>query len=213
MMKIKGNKKGTQHIEVPTHEGWTVITDDDDILRHLNDEAKIHFRQAAKTAFMTDGEDEIVREVFEHVPPEQWADEIRTRISYWPFGDQLRFSQQVDSTILPNDIVQGFHKWSEETTTSPSGRHLELYKILLQKNQACEEHDYQTTFAELFTGIINIYLTNNHILKRWSTAHTVLIPKDAGSRKVHRFRNLQIYEADTNLTIKLLVAQRKIGNA
>ena len=33
--------------------------------------------------------------------------------------------------ITPEDYEEGFRKWSEMTATSPSGRHLGLYKALL----------------------------------------------------------------------------------
>ena len=65
------------------------------ILQNLNEEARQHFRQAAKTAFMTEGE--VVREVFQREPPEKWAEEILTRIPDWPFGDQLRFDKTCEA--------------------------------------------------------------------------------------------------------------------
>ena len=60
---------------------------------------------------------------------------------------------------------------------------------------------------------MNTCLNNRQVLKRWTRAHTVLLPKDKGSRKVHRFRNLQIVEADANMLVKHVVARQTLGHA
>ena len=65
----------------------------------------------------------------------------------------------------------------------------------------------------VFTKIINTCLRNNYFLRRWKLAHTVLIPKDKESREVHRFRNLQIIEADANLLVKHIVARQTMNKS
>ena len=54
----------------------------------------------------------------------------------------MKFERNLTSEIVNEDLINGFGKWREDTTTSPSGRHMNLYKILLQKSQEGEEHDY-----------------------------------------------------------------------
>jgi hypothetical protein len=36
----------------------------------------------------------------------------------------------IETSITFEDMVRGYEKWNERTTTSPSGRHLGHYKIL-----------------------------------------------------------------------------------
>jgi hypothetical protein len=40
-------------------------------------------------------------------------------------------TKSIDSTLSFEDFKSGLHSWDEQTTTSPSGRHLGHYKVLL----------------------------------------------------------------------------------
>ena len=126
--------------------------------------------------------------------------------------DQLNFDHSFNHEISNEDIIHEFRVWKEKTTTSPSGRYLGTWKILLQPNSVSEKQDYQKEFSDLFTKIMNTCLLNNHVLKRWTKAHTFLISKDKGSMRVNRIRNLQIVEADANMLVKHLVARKTLGD-
>ena len=65
----------------------------------------------------------------------------------------------------------------------------------------------------MLASIINICITYNVTLKRWKRTHSGLLQKKENDIRVHRFRSINIYEADYNLVIKILVATRTIVNA
>lgn len=149
-METLKKKRQTDTIEILTSEGWTTINDDNEILEHLNAEAKYHFRQAAKISFITEGGDALVREIPETVPPEKWAEEIRRKIPDWPFGEQLKFSRDVTSEIGNEDLINGFAKWRKDTTTSPSGRHLSLYNFFCKRIKRVKNTIIKTNLQRYF---------------------------------------------------------------
>jgi hypothetical protein len=91
-------------------------------------------------------------------------------------------------------MVQGFSTWRESTTTSPSGKHLGMYKALtnahihqilsdndklqLEKNK--EHTIYATKILQLQHLIINTTIKHEHPLERWKVVHNPLIGKNTG---------------------------------
>ncbi len=57
-----------------------------------------------------------------------------------------------------NSLMQGFHKWKERTTTSPSGRHLGIYKALLKDDHHNKKKNTQQKLAKQITTTTS---TNN----------------------------------------------------
>jgi hypothetical protein len=39
--------------------------------------------------------------------------------------------KKIDSNISDDDLIDGFKKWKESTSTSPSGQHLGHYKAIV----------------------------------------------------------------------------------
>ena len=212
--KIKDRYEShTSFVEVPTENKWEKLHNQSDILDDLTTEAYRHFSQASNTSFVKDDLDSILRKILKDTPPHQWQDQIKQQLHEWDLINEFEISPAMDAFIEPDDIIDGFRRWKESTTTSPSGRNLGLYKILLQGDLPTERQEYQKCFSNLFTNIINVSITQNITLRLWKTAHTILLPKDKDSRRVHRFRNIQIFEADYNLTVKVLITKKLLQNA
>lgn len=143
--------------------------------------------------------------MLQQLPPSEWQSELASL--EWVYSDQISAPQTLTYEISGEVLVSGFQRWKESTSTSPSRRYLSLYKVLLQKYSHREEQDYQENFSKIFASILNISVQSQTILPRWSTVHSILLPKDDGCR-VHRFRLLHLYEADLNLFLKILVAKK-----
>ena len=120
-----------------------------------------------------------------------------------------------DLDLLPFEITakefEGkIRSWSENTTTSPSGRHLGRYKALYtklpQNDDEIEEGDISLTDKQTFiinniVAIINYCLRTGHVLERWKTIINTMIFKETGNYQIHRLRVIHIYEADFNLLL------------
>ena len=114
----------------------------------------------------------------------------------------LHLKQKVDPTkseLTVHDLVSRFRKWNEETTTSPSRRHLGHYKALLpstnfNKQEYVESPEGQ--ILQVHLSLLNFCARTGYSLTRWHNIITTMIPKEANNYKIHRLRVIHIYEAD-----------------
>ena len=74
----------------------------------------------------------------------------------------------------------------ESKSSSPSGRHYGHYKALLEDEE----------LFEILYLLVETALEAGVILKRWETVHQIQLLKDSPRKKVHRFRNITLVEAD-----------------
>ena len=178
----------------------------------LREEMRYHFHQATKVAFATRGLNTKLREIILSSNPEQWEQQVRD-LEEWPLSSEFQMPSPVEYAISKEDLIDGFRKWREETSTSPSNRHLGIYKILTQKDHKDEEEEgLQDYFASIFADVINLAVDAGVVLPRWCKVNSVLIPKDEGSSRIHRFRTINLYEADLNLAVRVMVAKRVSKN-
>jgi hypothetical protein len=124
--------------------------------------------------------------------------------------------------ISLNAMITGFSKWRETTTTSPSGKHLGIYKSLIQYHRHIERQSTKQTPRErtsLDNGlnialtalhiqhkIINLAIRHTHTLHRWTTVHNFFIEKIPGTPLLDKLRVIHIYEADWNLILKYFIS-------
>jgi hypothetical protein len=118
--------------------------------------------------------------------------------------------------------VQGFHKWRESTTTSPSGKHLGIYCTLttyyysntLPKPRKTTE-EMESYKEELKTNqqlatialkvqyyLINLAIKHTHVYKRWQIIHNFFLEKLPGCPLIDKLRVIHIYEAVWNIILK-----------
>ena len=178
------------------------MTDEEAITKALREEFTAHLQQASKTPFAQTGIDIKTREIIFNQ-----TDNWKTSINYleWELADEVAPLPSTSYHLEPQQLIDGFRKWSEKKSTSPSGRSLSLYKILTQKTVPDEEEYYQNFFEDLFTDIINISITHEVVLPLWRHVNSILLPKD--SFQLHRFRLLNLFEADCNLTLREIIAK------
>jgi hypothetical protein len=100
--------------------------------------------------------------------------------------------------------MQGFSRWREDTTTSPSGRHIGLYKASIPEQES--EYNIFETVASLY----NACSTGHYILQRWLTVHCLMLEKIPGTPRLDKLRVIQIFEADFNLAMDNLLGRKMV---
>jgi len=121
------------------------------------------------------------------------------------------------STTLDHEkLLEGIKKWPERTTTSPSGRHLGIYKTLgkhlipTKKTNAPPKSTPENLgplkqgrdVLYLIFDIMAIALKHAYPLQRWRTVWTIFIEKELGNPELKRLCCLMIFEADWQLLLK-----------
>jgi hypothetical protein len=129
----------------------------------------------------------------------------------------------LDSNITFCEFKNALKKWDEHTTTSPSGRHLGHYRVLLQDVLDKEEVEIKQniqngeSFQSKASIILKVYyhmlcatIKSGHPMRRWLNSHTSMIQKVSGCSRLDRLRVIHIYEADYNLFLKLFWGRRLV---
>jgi hypothetical protein len=121
------------------------------------------------------------------------------------------------------DMCTGFAKWRENTTTSPSDKHLGIYKALVKamKHNILTEseikYDYNynstTSFApiaeqclQIQFALMTLAVQHCHTYTRWKTVHNFLLEKIPGLPIIDKLRVIHIYEADWSLIQKYYIS-------
>jgi hypothetical protein len=137
--------------------------------------------------------------------------------------NQLQRKRHTQSPHMPmSAMMDGFQKWRESTTTSPSGKHLGIYRTLtraasnyydLPSNAPKDRGDNNAqnkTTAELALQIqnhlINLAIKHTHSYRRWQNINNLFIEKLPGYPLIGKLRVIHIYEADWNLLLKYFIS-------
>jgi len=112
-------------------------------------------------------------------------------------------------TTIPNAtldyavLMKGIRKWPEQTTTSPLGRHLGIYKTLRKHvvekkknaiNETSTDNDAMGTITQgrdilyLIFDLMSLALKHTYPLKRWRKVWTIFIEKEMGNPDIDRLR-------------------------
>jgi hypothetical protein len=127
-------------------------------------------------------------------------------------------SQSIPITFTFEDMCSGYMKWREATKTSPSGKHLGLYKALVKTKyiQCKSEHDEElirtaSDCLEIQLRLMTLAITHCHTYQRWKQVHNFLLEKTPGFPLISKLCVIHIYEADWSLIQKFFVSY-KINN-
>jgi len=117
-----------------------------------------------------------------------------------------------------DDMIAGFWKWKERTFTSPSGRHLGIYKSLIKDTHKLKSKQPKKTKSattkplppeydgkhvlQLIHQLLSMAIQHCHTYDRWRTIWNLFLEKDIGIPKITKLRALHIVEADYNLLLK-----------
>jgi hypothetical protein len=122
------------------------------------------------------------------------------------------------------DFIPALLHWRERTSTSPSGRHLGLYKALAtaycnssnEFSVLCDDDDpYMGTVQEQAESILRIIhglaskaAELGFYLRRWLHVVNIMIYKKANCLELDRLRVIHLFEADFNLLVGVLFGRR-----
>jgi len=157
-LALKPQKGGLTHLLIPSNTDptdWQTITDVDAMETQLLQQGKQHFQKAEGTPYT-----------------QEPLKSLLSTDSLTPFGEWINRGEPIEPTLpidhttqlllehqknaLPtlidrshpmtfDDVIQGFKKWPEKTTTSPSGRHLGIYKTLIKDQHHEQPREPVTT--------------------------------------------------------------------
>jgi hypothetical protein len=122
----------------------------------------------------------------------------------------------LSSTFQESDIMAGFLKWRESTTTSPSGKHLGIYSSItraVQDNIQCSQDNNQSKSIanKLFsiqTHLLNLAIREEHSYNRWHTVHNFVIEKILGYPILNKLLVIHLFESDWNLILKYFTGRQ-----
>jgi hypothetical protein len=195
-----------------------------------------HFSQAHITPFTT----QPILQLFGHNGCTQAAiDAINGKIpinitkhSKLLLQHMQRIRDPIPLNMTFTDMCNGFSKWREKTTTSPSNKHLGIYKSLLNAikyklytdKETINQIEYSNTtnqtnsqqhhlpIAELALQIqyhlMTLAIKHCQTYGRWQIVHNFLIEKTPGLPLITKLRVIQIYEADWSLIQRFYVAHK-----
>jgi ribonuclease HI len=123
----------------------------------------------------------------------------------------------MDNSISFAEFNNALKKWNESTSTSPSGRHLGHYKVLLRPDYCEELYDQYYTdpkvrILQVYYDILTYASTSGISLRRWQNSTTAMIEKIPGCPKINKLRVIHLYEADYNLILKIIWARKLVWN-
>jgi len=166
-----------------------------------------HFSQAHGTIFTQ----EPLRSLINNECTSEYAQQILAGTATFeqlPVDEQTKaLLRHLKSKINPTEtsshpldteaLIQGFKKWPERTTTSPSGRHLGIYKSLAkhfpppkekhhEQNNPADTHPIQggNDVLKMIIWMMELAVTHTHTYERWKMIWTLLLEKDMGNPQI-----------------------------
>jgi hypothetical protein len=128
--------------------------------------------------------------------------------------------------ITYEDFRDALKRWKESTSTSPSGRHLGHYKVLLLQLQSEEESNTRTDeiktngyktratqILETYWRMLQLTFKFQQPFSRWKQSLTTMIQKIPGNSRIDKLRVIHLYEADYNHWLKLLWGRKLVQHS
>jgi hypothetical protein len=215
----------------PTTNTTKKIFTTDELESELLERNRTHFAQASVTPCAqkdmmeilgTDGITNTTREILRGNIPINVTPTMRLVM------EEMKAKRPPLPSYMPiKDMIMGFHKWREATTTSPSGKHLGIYRTFTtlyfsdklpnkinkpteEQQQYLEElqRNKQLAFKALQIQhlLINLAIHHTHVYTRWKIIHNFFLEKLPGYPLLEKLRVIHIYEADWNLILKYFTA-------
>lgn len=229
---------GLSYILTKDKDGYlTRIDNIDEMNEKLYHRNRIHFAQAHHTPCTLDsnvkylgdsGTTAAAKNILQGIIPSDINEDLKMIL------------QELNSQSPPipihfefNDMLQGFAKWDERTTTSPSGRHLGIYKALANAHKYTFRTTYEdiqaqlpqsngseqivvllaTQILQIINKIINIATRRSVVLERWTFVHNFFLEKIPGQPLIDKLRVIHIFEADFNLILKHYISRLTLRQA
>jgi len=216
---------GLSHVNIPKETTppappqWDAIYDPQELERLVLKQHQTHFSQANGTIFTINPlrsliDDECTSPFAQQVLQgtvdiESQPIDTHTKTLLKHLKKKTEPDENPTHKIDPEAIIQGFKLWPERTSTSPSGRHLGIYKSLAKHFPPPTDPKAPTPptppdpiqggtdILKLMIHMMDLAITHTHTYDRWRT----------GNPQIDRLRTIHLYEADYNLLLKWFSSQ------
>jgi hypothetical protein len=118
----------------------------------------------------------------------------------------------INTYITPDQLSQGFKKWRESTSTSPSGYHLGLRRITSYPSDDSSLERIRRDLLSVQANIINIPIQRGFSPKRWQKVVNAMIEKIPGKPYLHKLCVIHILEVDYNFALKEIFGRCLLQN-
>ena len=215
---------GITKVEVKIGETTVAYTEKADVHRECLERNRRHFNQAAGTPWTIYPLSEVGTSATKF-KTDKMPDGRRVRMPADTFLETNTLLDLIQSAEIPananisaeisfDDFVSAISVWSENTSTSPSGRHLGHYKALVSvykdTHAKLELKIKATEILQLFVDLLNLASTKGFALDRWKTVINVMIYKKPGVYLIDKLRVIHLFEADYNFVIGLIFGRRAL---
>ena len=197
--------------------GWRSITEPEQLNEVITERNRRHLHQAAPTPmgngegyrlFHGEARHDTARKVlagemeWKHPIEEvnKFVENLRIAFDVRALEDE---AARINKPVTAGEFRHYFKKKRECTESSPSGRHIGHYKAIL-------EHE---DLVDLLVSMLNIGINTGCALSRWQQTVSVMLEKDKGSPKIDRLRIIQLFEADYNFLLSLVLGHRLMNFA
>ena len=131
-----------------------------------------------------------------------------------PFYKNLQRVTQPDDNMA-RDIKEAelhhyMQKIPERTSSSPSGRHVGLYKALHMCIPDEQAEVMQQSLSKMLLQVINSCLRMSFILPRWQLGTDIMLQKKPGVYNIESMRTIRLLECDLNFLLKIKFAKHAI---
>ena len=107
-------------------------------------------------------------------------------------------AKKINAPVTVEEFCYYFRKKKESTESSPSGQHIGHYKAIITNDEV----------VELIVAMLNVGLSTGRSLRRWQQTISIMLEKDKGSPKIDWLRIIQLFEADYNFVLSLVLGHR-----
>jgi hypothetical protein len=194
---------------------WETVINREDLERHLLTYNRCSFRAASESpcghgvihdALTFSSLSPTSLKLLHGEIPNNWGGDdaaLQEFLASFAIPECVRRTPPIEFEISEDNVENGFRKWPESTSTSPSGRHLGHYKAIIQNRD----------LLRCLVQFLNIAISRGIAIPRWCQATNVLIEKDPGRPRIHRLRIIHLFEADFNFFLKLQWGHRLVRRA
>lgn len=194
--------------------GWLAITEPEDMLNAIMEANITQYHQAHETPFAQEplfslfGPDGTTPFAQEFVKGRQISEDILAQmkpetkriLEAYQFPVTSKYTKTME--ITSSMFISCYKNINEKTSSSiPSSRHVGKYKAALE----------YPSLVQMYSRMMTMPYTHGFTFDRWRKVVDVVLPKDAGEFKIHRFRIIRLVESDFNESLGMLFA-RPIGH-
>jgi hypothetical protein len=192
------------------HGKFETVVHSEKVETHICESNYKHFGQANDTTFATNllkkifgqyGTNEESMRLLNGIIPEELTHESEALLSILNKIQKVDGVDEISGRVTIDEVKNGYKKWRESTTTSPSGCHLGHDKAALNAILSPEEDAIQftDTYFDAKTRLLNMALQHCHVYPRWKKIINALIEKIPGLPLLGKLRVIHIIESDLNL--------------